>query len=174
MADKSKSRVSFDEIQNQMGNFKNLDNEFGNTQENISNVDAQAATPTKEDKTIKEQVMSLLKGTASIALLGILAQMLFPWWTIAIVGFWVGFWVADTPAKSFAYGFLSMFLIWSIFAGYQSVNNSGLMSTSISGMLGGQLSSTQLIYATGSLGGFVTGLATSSGALLQQFFKKEV
>ncbi len=174
MADKSKSRLSFDEIQNQMGNLKNLDNEFGYTEENISNVDAQVATPKKEGKTIKEQAMSSLKGAASIALLGILAQMLFPWWTIAVVGFWVGFWVADTPAKSFAYGFLSMFLVWSIFAGYQSVNNSGLMSTSISGLLGGQLNSIQLIFATGSIGGFVTGLATMSGALLQQFFKKEV
>ncbi len=172
MADKSKSKMSFDEIQNQMGSLKNIDGEFGEIKEKVLDVDAHATKVNEAGKTIKEQVMSSFVGVASIALLGILAQILFPWWTIAIVGFWVGYWVADTPAKSFAYGFLSMFLIWSIYAAYQSAVNGGLMVNTISGMLGGQLSGTQLIYASGTLGGFVTGLATSSGALLRQYFNK--
>ena len=172
MADKSKSKMSFDEIQNQMGSLKNIDGEFGEIKEKVLDVDAHATKVNEAGKTIKEQVMSSFVGVASIALLGILAQILFPWWTIAIVGFWVGYWVADTPAKSFAYGFLSMFLIWSIYAAYQSAVNGGLMVNTISSMLGGQLSGTQLIYASGTLGGFVTGLATSSGALLRQYFNK--
>lgn len=173
MADNRKSKISFDDMQNQMGNLKNIEGEFGDMKEKALDVDAHAAKIKEAGKTIKEQVMSSLTGIAAIAVLGILAQILFPWWTIAIVGFWVGYWLAETPAKSFGYGFLSMFLIWSIYAAYQSSANGGLMANSISGLLGGQLSSTQLIYATGTLGGFVTGLATSSGALLRQFFKKE-
>ena len=173
MADNNKRKMSFDEIQNQIGSLKNIDGEFGEIKETVLDVDAHSAKIKAADKTIKEQVMSSLVGVASIALLGILAQILFPWWTIAIVGFWVGYWVADTPAKSFGYGFLSMFLIWSIFAAYQSVTNGGLMVNTISGMLGGLFSGTQLIYATGTLGGFVTGFATSSGALLRQYLKKE-
>ncbi len=171
MADKSK--ISFDDIQNQMGNLKNIGDEFGNAKEKALDVEAHKETAKKVSKTIKEQVMSFLTGMTSVALLGILAQILFPWWTIAIVGFWVGYWIADTPLKSFAYGFVSMFLVWSIYAGYQSSANGGLMSNTISGMLGGKLSGTQLIYATGTLGGLVTGLATLSGALLRQFLKKE-
>lgn len=173
MADKSKSKMSFDDIQNQMGSLKNIEGEFGSIKEKALDIDAQAKIEAA-GKTIKEQVMSSFVGIASISLLGILAQILFPWWTIAIVGFWVGYWLADTPAKSFSYGFLSMFLIWSIYAAYQSSANGGFMANTVSGMLGGQLSGTQLIYATGSLGGLVTGLATSSGALLRQYFKKEV
>lgn len=173
MADNSKSKMSFDEIQNQMGSLKNMDDEFGDIKEKVLDVDAHTAKVKVASKTLKETVMSTLTGILSIALLGILAQMLFPWWTIAIVGFWVGYWLADTPTRSFAYGFLSMFLIWSIYAAYQSVANGGLMGNTISGMLGGQLSGTQLIYATGTLSGFVTGLATSSGALLRQYLKKE-
>ena len=163
MADKNKGKMSFDDIQNQMGSLKNIEDELDNVKEKVLDVEAHKATAQKVGKTIKEQVLSAFKGIASIALLGILAQMLFPWWTIAIVGFWVGYWIADTPAKSFAYGFLSMFLVWSIYAGYLSVANGGLMSETISGMLGGHLSGTQLIYATGILGGFVTGTATLSG-----------
>ena len=173
MADNSKGKMSFDEIQNQMGSLKNIDGEFGEIKEKVLDVDAHSAKIKAAGKTIKEQVMSSFVGIASIALLGILAQILFPWWTIAIVGFWVGYWLADTPAKSFGYGFISMFLIWSIYSAYQSAVNGGLMVNTVSGMLGGQLSGTQLIYATGTLGGFVTGLATSSGALLRQYLKKE-
>ena len=173
MADKNKGKMSFDDIQNQMGSLKNIEDELDNVKEKATDVEVHKATAQKVGKTIKEQVMTSLMGVASIALLGILAQMLFPWWTIAIVGFWVGYWIADTPAKSFVYGFLSMFLVWSIYAGYLNGANGGLMSETISGMLGGKLSGTQLIYATGILGGFVTGLATSSGALLRQFLQKE-
>ncbi len=173
MADKSKNKMSFDDIQNQMGSLKNIDGEFGEIKEKVLDVDAHTTKIKEAGKTIKEQIMSSFFGVASIAFLGILAQILFPWWTIAIVGFWVGYWVADSPARSFGYGFLSMFLIWSIYAAYQSAVNGGLMVNTISGMLGGQLSGTQLIFATGTLGGFVTGLATSSGALLRQYFNKE-
>ncbi len=174
MADKGKSKMSFDEIQNQMGNLKNIESEFGNTEGKALGADALKTKEKETGKTIKEQIMSSFTGVASIALLGIISQILFPWWTIAIVGFWVGYWLAETPTQSFAYGFLSMFLIWSTYAAYQSTVNGSLMGNTISGMLGGQLSSMQLIYATGTLGGFVTGFATSSGALLRQFLKKEV
>ena len=172
MADNSKSKMSFDDIQNQMGNLKNIDDEFGDTGQ--TTLSGHASAPVKEgNKSLKEQVKDSFVGVASIGLLGILAQILFPWWTIAIVGFWVGYWLADTPARSFAYGFLSMFLVWSIYAAYLSSTNGGLMTNTISGMLGGQFTGIQLIYVTGTLGGFVTGLATSSGALLRQFSKKE-
>ena len=93
MADKNKGKMSFDDIQNQMGSLKNIEDELDNVKEKVLDVEAHKATAQKVGKTIKEQVLSAFKGIASIALLGILAQMLFPWWTIAIVGFWVGYWI---------------------------------------------------------------------------------
>ena len=135
-------------------------------------VDAQKEALRTTGKTMKELVMSNLVGIAAIALLGMLSQMIFPWWTIAIVGFWVGFWLAQSPASSFFYGFLSMFLVWSIYAGYQSASNGDLMTNTMSGIFGGKISGTQLIYTTGTLGGLVTGLATVAGTLFRQVLKK--
>ncbi len=171
MADKGK--ISFDNIQNQISNLTNTDTEFDDLKVKELDIEGHTVKKEKVSKTIKEQVISSFTGVASIALLGILAQILFPWWTIVIVGFWVGYWIAETPTLSFAYGFLSMSLIWSIYAAYQSLTNGGLMVNTVSGIMGGQLSGTQIIYATGTLGGFVTGLGTSTGALLRQFFEKK-
>jgi hypothetical protein len=172
-----KGKMKFEDVQNHIENLKNIDGEFGgetggkllNTEANVA---AATTAATTAAKSTKELFMSTLTGMAAIALLSILSQILFPWWTIAIVGLWVGYWIGDTPARSFFYGFTAMFLIWSIYAGYQSVANGGLMTNTISGMLGGKLSGTQLIYATGTIGGTVSGLATTTGAMIRDFFKK--
>jgi hypothetical protein len=66
-----------------------------------------------------------------------------------------------------------MFLVWSLYAAYQSSENGGLITNTIAGMLGGTFSGGQLIFVTGTLGGLVTGLATISGTLLRQMVKKE-
>ena len=152
--------------------IKTMEDQFGAIKDKALDVDAHADKLKTAEKTVKEQIMSNLVGIGSIALLGILAQMLFPWWTIAIVGFWVGFWLAQSPASSFFYGFLSMFLVWSIYAGYQSASNGDLMTNTMSGIFGGKISGTQLIYTTGTLGGLVTGLATVAGTLFRQVLKK--
>ena len=171
MANKS-GKMKFEDVQTHIENLKNIDGEFGEIKEKVMDVDSHAAKAKQVGKTMKEQVMSNIVGIAAIALLGILAQILFPWWTIAIVGLWVGYWVGETPARSFFYGFTAMFVIWSLYAGYQSSANGGLMATTMSGLFAGKLSATQLIYATGTLGGLVTGLATTTGTLLRDYFKK--
>jgi hypothetical protein len=172
MADNLKGKMKFEDVQSHIDNLKNIDGEFGGIKDKVMDTSSHVAKAKDLGLTMKEKVMSNLKGIAAIALLGILAQVFFPWWTIAIVGLWVGYWIGDTPARSFFYGFVSMFLVWSIYAAYQSIANGGLITNAISGMLGGKVSGTQMIYATGTLGGLVTGLATMTGALLREFIKK--
>jgi hypothetical protein len=172
MADKSQDRIKFEEIQSQIDNLKNIDGEFGAIKDKALDGSAHAEKAKEAGVAFKDKVLSTMKGIIAIAVLGILAQAFLPWWTIAVVGLGVGFWIGDTAGRSFFYGFLSMFLVWSIYAVYQSIANGGLMTNTISGMLGGKVSGTQLIYATGVLGGTVTGLATVAGALLKELLKK--
>ncbi len=118
-----------------------------------------------------EKIKSLGLGGGAIVLLGVLAQLLFPWWIIAVVALYVGYFVHESPGKSFAYGTAAVTLMWLTYAGIQSSMNGGLMSTSISGMTGGKLSATQLMVFTGILGGLVGGFAAMTGTMLRQLIK---
>jgi hypothetical protein len=174
MADKSNDKVKFEEIQKQIDNLKNIDGEFGAIKDKALDVNAHAGKLKDAGLSFKNKVLSSLTGTVAVAVLSILAQAFFPWWTIAVVGFGVGFWLSDTEGRSFFYGFLATFLVWSIYAAYQSLANGSLITNTISSMLGGTFSGGQLIFATGTLGGLVTGLAAVSGTLLRSLVKKEV
>ncbi len=115
-----------------------------------------------------EKIKSLGLGGGAIVLLGVLAQLFFPWWIIAVVALYVGYFVHESPAKSFAYGTAAVTLMWLTYAGIQSSMNSGLMSTSVSEMTGGALSAAQLMVFTGVLGGLVGGFAAMTGTMLRQ------
>lgn len=118
-----------------------------------------------------EKIKSLGLGGGTIVLLGVLAQLLFPWWIIAVVALYVGYFVHESPAKSFAYGTAAVTLMWLTYAGIQSSMNGGLMSTSISNMTAGKLSAAQLMVFTGLLGGLVGGFAAMTGTMLRQLIK---
>ena len=60
------------------------------------------------------------------------------------------------------------------YAGWQSSANGGIVSTSLSDIFNGAVSGTQLIFATGLIGGLVGGFATMAGTLFRDLFKKEV
>lgn len=174
MADKSNGKIKFEEIQSQIDKIKNIDGEFGAIKDKALDVNAHAGKLKDAGVSFKNKVLSSLTGIVAVAVLSILTQAFFPWWTIAVVGFGVGFWLNDTVGRSFFYGFLATFLVWSIYAAYQSSENGGLITNTISGMLGGTFSGGQLIFVTGTLGGLVTGLAAVSGTLFRSLFKKEV
>jgi hypothetical protein len=127
----------------------------------------------EESKSFIDKIKDLGLGGVAILLLGVLAQWLFPWWSIAIVALYVGFWVHDSPTKSLAYGTAAVMLLWTVYAGWQSSSNGGIMSGSIANLFGGKISGTQLIFFTGLMGGIVGGLAAMTGTLLRDLFKKE-
>ena len=134
------------------------------------NVDAVKA----KGKALQEKIKELGIGGGGVLLLGGLAQLLFPWWVSAIAAFWVGIFVADSASRSYAYGFAAMFLMWSIYATFQSSANGGLITTAFSNVFGGKVSGSQLIWLTGLIGGFVGGFSAMSGTLLRHIFQKDV
>ncbi len=118
-----------------------------------------------------DKIKSLGIGGGAIIVLGVLSQLLFPWWVIALVAFYVGFWVYESPAKSFAYGTAAVTLLWVTVAMIQNSMNTGLISSSITGMLNGKVSVAQLITLTGVVGGLVGGFSAMCGTMLRQLIK---
>ena len=141
---------------------------------NLTNVQGQVDAVKAKGEAFKQKVKDLGKGGAAVLVLGILAQLFFPWWSCAIVAFYVGVWIADSPGKSYAYGFAAMLLMWSVYAGFQSSMNGALIGTAFSNVFGGKLSSGQLIAGTGFIGGLVGGFSAMTGTLLRQVFQKEI
>jgi hypothetical protein len=128
----------------------------------------------EQGSALMDRIKALGLGGAAIFVLGFFAQLYFPWWSIAIVAFIVGVFVHGSAPNSMAYGTAAATLLWAIYAGWQSSANGGLMSDAISGMFGGKVSGTQLIFVTGLVGGFVGGLAAMTGTLFRNLFNKEV
>lgn len=140
----------------------------------LTDVDGQVAAVKAKGEALKQKVKELGIGGGAVLVLGILAQLMFPWWSSAIVALWVGYWVADSPGKSYAYGFAAMLLMWGVYAAIQSSANGGLITTAFSNVFAGKLSGTQLIWATGFIGGLVGGFGAMTGTLLRQIVRKEV
>ncbi len=141
---------------------------------NLTDVQGNVAAVKEKGNAVMDKVKELGLGGGGVLLLGILTQLLFPWWVSAIAAFWVGLWVADSAGKSYAYGFAAMFLMWSVYAGIQSSANGGLITDAFSRVFGGKVSGGQLIMATGTIGGLVGGFSAMTGTLLRQIFQKDV
>ena len=141
---------------------------------NLTDVQGNIDAVKAKGEAFKQKVKDLGMGGAGVLILGILTQLFFPWWVSAVAAFWVGLWVADSPSKSYLYGFAAMTLMWSVYAGIQSSANGGLITTAFSNVFGGKLSGGQLIAATGFIGGLVGGFSAMTGTLLRQVFQKEI
>jgi hypothetical protein len=149
-------------------------NKLNDMKTKLSDVQGNVEAVKANSKTLQEKIKEVGMGGVAILVLGSLAQLLFPWWVSAVVAFWVGFWLADSPQRSYLYGFAAMLLMWSIYAAFQSSANGGLITTAFSNVFGGKVSGGQLIWLTGLIGGLVGGFSAMSGTFLRQIFKKEI
>ncbi|WP_421773190.1 hypothetical protein [Gracilimonas sp.] len=104
--------------------------------------------------------------TVLILITAFLLNLFLPWWSIVIPGLVFGWWFNKKPGTSFVFGFLALFFLWGGQALYIHFANNAILSTRIAEML--QVGSPLLVVLiTGVLGGLVSGLATLTGALLQ-------
>lgn len=110
--------------------------------------------------------MKFLLATILTTLLGFIAGLFLPWWSIALVAFIVALYLRQSMGKSFVAGFLGIFLLWTLLSIWIDIKNQGILSQKIAQLfpLGG--SSVLLILVTAFIGGLVSGFAGMSGALL--------
>ncbi len=108
-----------------------------------------------------------------IVLLGYLAGLVLPWWSLAGVAFLVGFALYQKGWKSFLAGFSGGFLLWLLLALWIDSQNESLLSKKIAQLfpLGG--SSILLIVITALISGLVAGFAALTGSSLRSLLKKK-
>ena len=97
------------------------------------------------------------------------AQMFFPWWSMAVAAFIFGFVMVEgkNDFVVFAKGFGGVALLWSSVAALQFATTSQIIATRISDLF--SLPHPALcIVVCGVIGGLVAGIATFSGSQLRQ------
>lgn len=92
----------------------------------------------------------------------LLLQLLLPWWSMAIGTAVVAYLTGNKGFVSFVAGFLSIALLWGLFAFYIDLKTSSILTEKIN-----QLLPVNAFALTILVGGLVGGFAALTGALLK-------
>lgn len=103
-----------------------------------------------------------------IAIISLLAQLVLPWWSIAIVAFAICFWRSHGAGSAFLHGFVGVALVWLGYALLIHLRTDGIFTGRMSQLLFKADAPVLLILATAVLGGLVGGLAGLAGYAVRQ------
>ncbi|GAA5023200.1 hypothetical protein GCM10011506_05870 [Marivirga lumbricoides] len=116
--------------------------------------------------------MKFLFRTIIIAVVAHFALLYFPWWSIAVCGFFAGALFSGSNTSSFFSGFLGIGFLWLIQAFIIHQSSEGLLSDKIAALF--TLSNgVYMIIITALIGALVGGFSTLSGLRFRKLFKKE-
>jgi hypothetical protein len=109
--------------------------------------------------------MKFLVSILLTGLLGFIAGIYLPWWSIAIISFLVALLVQQPIVHSFLSGFLGVFILWAVLALWIDIKNNSILSQKIAQMF--SLNAPYLlILITAFIGALVGGFAAMSGSSL--------
>lgn len=103
-----------------------------------------------------------------IALVSLLAQLVLPWWSLAIVAFGVCYWRSPSAGEAFLYGFAAVALVWLVYALVIHLQTDGIFSGRMSQLLFQTNNAALALVGSAVLGGLVGGLAGMSGFFVRQ------
>lgn len=115
--------------------------------------------------------MKVMFGFVLIIVLGLIAQLVLPWWIIAIVGFLVGLTFMDKASYAVITGFFAVFTLWGLVALLKSYQNNFVLIDRMSELLPIH-NVGLLLFVTALIGGLVGLLSTLSGYYLQVINEK--
>lgn len=107
-----------------------------------------------------------------IALLSLIAQSVFPWWSLAVVAFAVCLWRSRSGGQAFLVGFAGVALVWLVYALFIHIDTGGVFTGRMSQLLFRTASAAPTFMSTAVVGGLVGGLAALSGYLVRQAVRK--
>ena len=98
-----------------------------------------------------------------LALLSAAAQLVLPWWSLAVVAFLVGFGLLRRAGRAFGIGFGGAALSWAGPAAWLSHQNAGLLAGRVATLLPLGGSAGALVAVAAVVAGLVGGLAALAG-----------
>jgi len=109
-----------------------------------------------------------------IAVVSLLAQLVLPWWSLAVVAFIICFWRSPSGGRAFLSGFVGVALVWLIYATIIHTRTDGIFAGRMSELLFKTNTSALPLLVTALVGGLVGGLAGLSGYFVRQAFGNQV
>lgn len=103
-----------------------------------------------------------------IALFSLLAQLVLPWWSLALVAFVVCYWRSRTGAQAFLNGFLGSLVVWLAYALLIHLRTDGIMTSRMSQLFLKADAPLGILLLTALVAGLVGGLAALSGYLTRR------
>lgn len=103
-----------------------------------------------------------------IALFSFLAQLILPWWSIAIVAFMICFWRSRRADSALGEGFLGIALVWLAYALLIHLRTEGVFTSRMGLLLLKSTSPLWMLVITPFLGGLVGGIAGIAGYYIRQ------
>ncbi|AQG82070.1 hypothetical protein [Spirosoma montaniterrae] len=109
-----------------------------------------------------------------IAILSLLAQLILPWWSLALVAFGVCFWRSTGAGQSFWYGFAGIALVWLLYALLIHLRTDGILTNRMGQLIFKTDGAALPLLVTALLGGLVGGLAGVSGYYVRLIFQNQI
>ncbi|MBD2699659.1 hypothetical protein IC229_03350 [Spirosoma sp. BT702] len=103
-----------------------------------------------------------------IAVLSFLAQLILPWWSLAIVAALVCFWRSPGALAAFFYGFIGVAIVWLVYAILIHLRTDGIFTARMGQLLFKMNNAAMPMLATTILSGLVGGLAGLSGYFIRR------
>jgi hypothetical protein len=103
-----------------------------------------------------------------IAVLSLLAQLVLPWWSLAIIAFLVCLWRSPSAGQAFFAGFYGIALVWLVYAVIINTRTDGVFVGRMSELLFKTNNAILPGLVTAIVGGLVGGLAGLSGYFVKQ------
>lgn len=103
-----------------------------------------------------------------IAVISLLAQLVLPWWSLAVVAFLICFLRSPTAGQAFLSGFVGIALVWLVYAFVVHSRTDGVFTGRMSELLFKTNTSALPLLVTALVGGLVGGLAGLSGYFVRQ------
>lgn len=107
-----------------------------------------------------------------IAGISAILQLFLPFWSVAIVAFFICLVFGGSGFSSFLSGFLAIGMLWAIVAIIIDVNTSSILSEKIANILPLNGNVTLLIFISVLLGALVGGFGALSGSMARALLQK--
>jgi hypothetical protein len=112
--------------------------------------------------------MKFLVSLVLISLVSFVTCIYLPWWSIALVAFFVIALIPLKPLYAFIAGFSAIFVLWIVIALITSNKNDNILAHKISMIILKADSPVLLILVTGLIGALVAGFAALAGSYLRK------